>query len=245
VWCTIQGFGRDPSRPGYDFVVQAESGWMAITGEPNGAPMKVGVALADVLTGKEAAVAILAALAGVRGGAAVERRVRVSLHETAVSALVNVAQNALVTRAPAARWGNAHPNLVPYELFAAADQPVVIAVGNDAQYAALVRVLGDPALDDARFATNAGRVANRDEVVARVGAAVRRERAATWMERLRAAGVPAGVVRTVLDVLGTVEASAATGIAPQPPGTVRRPPPGLDEHGALVRAHGWGAFAHA
>ncbi len=243
VWCTIQGFGRDPSRPGYDYVVQAESGWMAITGEPRGTPMKVGVALADVLTGKEAAVAILAALVAVRSGVAAQRRIRVSLYESAVSALVNVAQNVLVTGAPAARWGNAHPNLVPYELFNAADQPVVIAVGNDAQYAALARVLGDPALQDARFATNAGRVAHREAVVAFISAAVRREPAAVWMERLRAAGVPAGVVRTVGEALDTVDASPATGVAPQPPGMVRRPPPGLDEHGALVRAHGWGAFA--
>lgn len=245
VWCTIQGFGGDPSRPGYDYVVQAESGWMSITGEPHGAPMKVGVALADVLTGKEAAVAILAAVAGLRGGAQVQRRIRVSLYESAVGALVNVAQNALVTGAAATRWGNAHPNLVPYELFDAADQPMVIAVGNDAQFAALVAVLGDPALGDPRFATNAGRVANRDEVVAIVRAAVGREPAATWMERLRHAGVPAGVVRSVAQAIGSVKAAPATGVAPQWPGRVRRPPPGLDEHGAIVRAHGWDAFGLA
>lgn len=243
IWCTIQGFARDPTRPGYDYVVQAESGWMSITGEPTGAPMKVGVALADVLAAKEAAVAVLAALSGLRAGAGVQRRVRISLHEAAVAALVNVAQNALVTGAPASRWGNAHPNLVPYELFDAADRPVVIAVGNDSQYTALVGVLGDAALADARFATNAGRVAAREEVVALVRAAIRKAPAAAWMERLREAGVPAGIVRSVRQALEGADASSASGVGPQPPGAVRRPPPALDEHGALVRSRGWDAFA--
>src|SRR5205823_7357346 len=126
VWCTISGFGPGSRRPGYDFVVQAESGWMAITGEPDGDPMKAGVALADVLAGKDAAIAILAALVQrFRTGAG--KRIHISLLDSARAALVNVAQNTLVSGRDAKRWGNAHPNLVPYRMFKAADQPIVVA----------------------------------------------------------------------------------------------------------------------
>ena len=135
VWCTITGFGLDSPRPGYDFVAQAESGWMSITGEPDGDPMKSGVALADVLAGKDAAIAILAALVR-RDRLGVGGRVVISLADSARAALVNVAQNALVSGRNAKRWGNAHPNLVPYQLFAAADRPIVVAVGTDAQWIA-------------------------------------------------------------------------------------------------------------
>lgn len=240
IWCTVTGFGLASERPGYDFVVQAESGWMAITGEPDGAPMKVGVALADVLAGKDAAIAILAALAGGRRG---ERHLVISLLHSATAALVNVAQNALVSERDAVRWGNAHPNLVPYQVFEAADRPMVIAVGNDAQFAACVRVLGLDAMSaDASIATNAGRVAARARVVAEMAARVRTRRADEWMAALESVGVPCGVVKPVLEALSEVSASALTGVAPQAPGTVRRPPPRLDEHGASIRALGWGAF---
>ncbi|HEX6053124.1 MAG TPA: CoA transferase [Gemmatimonadaceae bacterium] len=247
VWCTLTGFGPESKRPGYDFVIQAESGWMAITGEPHGTPMKVGVALADVLAGKDAAVAVLAGLAA-RGDArpASARRYFISLFGTAVSSLVNVAQNALVTAAEAKRWGNAHPNLVPYQLFMAADRPMVIAVGNDSQWRHCVRALGLDALaSDPRLATNAGRLAHRQLVVDAVAERVRARPAAEWLELLSAAGVPAGVVRTVREALADVGASALTGVAPAPPGTIRLAPPRLDEHGALVRRFGWDAFRHA
>ena len=243
IWCTITGFGAESVRPGYDFVVQAESGWMSITGEPGGAPMKAGVALVDVMTGKDAAIAILAALAGARRGSAAERRLVVSLQHTAVSALINVAQNALVTGAEAKRWGNAHANLVPYELFEACDRGLVIAVGNDAQFAAIARALSLPALADPRFATNPGRLAHREEIVAMIRARVVTERAIVWVTALEKAGVPCGVVRTVLEALSEVSASPITGVAPLAPAVVRRNPPLFDEHGALVRAHGWDAFA--
>jgi crotonobetainyl-CoA:carnitine CoA-transferase CaiB-like acyl-CoA transferase len=240
IWCTVTGFGLASERPGYDFVVQAESGWMAITGEPDGAPMKVGVALADVLAGKDAAIAILAALAGGRRGG---RHLVISLLHSATAALVNVAQNALVSGRDAVRWGNAHPNLVPYQVFEAADRPMVIAVGNDAQFAACVRVLGLDAMSaDASIATNAGRVAARARVVAEMAARVRTRRADEWMAALESVGVPCGVVKPVLEALREVSASALTGVAPQAPGTVRRPPPRLDEHSASIRALGWGAF---
>jgi len=252
LWCTITGFGLDSPRPGYDFVVQAESGWMAITGEPGGAPMKVGVALADVLAGKDAAIQILGALAGQgrtrhRGGSEApaprDRHLTVSLLHSATAALVNVAQNALVTGQEAVRWGNAHPNLVPYQVFEAADRPVVIAVGNDAQFAACVRALELDALTaDSALATNAGRVTQRERVVEAIAARVRGESAATVLRALDAVGVPCGVVKPVLEALKAVDGSALTGVAPQGPTAVRRPPPRLDEHGALVRTRGWGAF---
>jgi crotonobetainyl-CoA:carnitine CoA-transferase CaiB-like acyl-CoA transferase len=243
VWCTITGFGLDSPRPGYDFVVQAESGWMAITGEPTGAPMKAGVAVADVLAGKDAAIAILAALAGGRRG---NRHLAVSLLQSATTALVNVAQNTLVSRREAQRWGNAHANLVPYELFQAADRALVIAVGSDAQFAACVRALDLPALAaDPDLATNAARLARRAEVVSAIADRVRTAPAAEWIVRLEAVGVPCGVVKPVLEALQAVSASPLTGVAPQAPGTVRRPPPRLDEHGALVRRSGWAAFVSA
>ena len=260
LWCTITGFGLQSPRPGYDFVVQAESGWMAITGEPDGAPMKVGVALVDLLAGKDAAIQVLAALVG-QGRAAssaalspalspalsaastASRHLVVSLLHSATAALVNVAQNALVTGQDATRWGNAHPNLVPYQLFEAADRPMVIAVGNDAQFAACVRALGLDALAaDTTLATNAGRVRQRARVVEALATRVSTRVAAEWLRALEGVGVPCGVVKPVLEALQAIDGSALTGVAPQGQTAVRRPPPRLDEHGALVRANGWGAF---
>ena len=156
---------------------------------------------------------------------------------------MNVAQNVLVSGTDAARWGNSHPNLVPYQLFHAADRPIVVAVGSDPQWRALVRALdlselaADPALD-----TNAGRLAARARVTAALSARLATRDAAHWRARLDAAGVPCGQVRGVLDALRDVRADAATGVAPSVPGTVRRPPPRLDEHGASVREKGWEAF---
>ena len=243
IWCSITGFGESSERPGYDFVVQAERGWMAITGEPGGAPMKVGVALADIVAGKDAAIAILAALvARLRNGRG--RHVVTSLGQSAAAALVNVAQNALVTGADALRWGNAHPNLVPYQLFDAADRPLVIAVGSDAQWRSCTAALDLPAVaSDPRFATNAGRVAHRAEVAGAIARRVREKPASQWLERLDAVGVPCGIVKSVLEVLGEVDASSLTGVAPSVPGSVRLPPPRLDEHGPGIRRIGWDVFA--
>jgi crotonobetainyl-CoA:carnitine CoA-transferase CaiB-like acyl-CoA transferase len=245
IWCTIGGFATEPGRPGYDYVAQAESGWMSITGEADGDPMKVGVALADILTGKETVAAILAAVAGVRGGVPVERRLRVHLYESAVGALINVAQGALVSGKAPRRWGNAHSNLVPYQLFHASDKPIVVAVGNDAQFATFARLLAVAALGEPRFATNAGRVTHRDDIVALIAARIAQRRAGEWLADFRAAGVPAGSVNTVPEVLAKLDASPVSGIPPQAPGSVRRPPPLLGEHDALVRAHGWDAFERA
>ena len=242
VWCTITGFGAGSARPGYDFVVQAESGWMAITGEPGGEPMKHGIALADLLAGRDAAIAILAALVA-RGANGEGRLVDVSLARSAEAALVNVAQNVLVSGNQARRWGNAHANLVPYQLFHARDRAMVIAVGSDVQWIACARALGLDALAaDATLATNAGRLAERTRVTAAIAGALEVDDAAHWLARLAAAAVPCGVVRSVDEVLASVNASALTGMPPSVPGSVRRPPPRLGEHTALVRERGWGAF---
>lgn len=245
IWCSISGFGADSLRPGYDFVVQAESGWMSITGEVAGAPMKTGVALVDVMTGKDAAVAILAALVG-RDRASVEARsIELSLAHSATAALVNAAQNVLVSGRDAKRWGNAHPNLVPYQLFEAADRPLVLAVGTDAQWVAAARAIGLDALaDNPGLATNAGRVINREPLVAAIADQLREQPAQHWMERLSAAGVPCGLVRSVREALADFPASAVTGVAPSGNGRVRYVSPKLNEHGKLIREKHWSAFTH-
>lgn len=246
VWCTVTGFGPESRRLGYDYVVQAESGWMAITGEPTGSPMKVGVALADVICGKDTAIAVLGALATrARKRAVADRRLFVSLAGSAVAALVNVAQNSLVSGTDAKRWGNAHPNLVPYQLFGAADRPIVIAVGNDGQWRSCLSALGlDVLAADDRLATNAGRLAHRSVVVEAFNARLAEHTASHWLDALAKAGVPAGIVRSVREALDEVSASPLTGVQSSVGGAVRFPPPRLDEHGAIVRAHGWDAFRH-
>ena len=244
IWCTITGFGEGTERPGYDVVVQAESGWMSISGEPEGAPMKVGVALADVIAGKDAAIAILASLVA-RGRTGAGRRIVISLVHSAIASLVNVAQNVLVSGSEARRWGNAHPNLVPYQLFDAADRPMIVAVGSDAQWQACARALELPELAAApHLHTNAGRVAHRQELVGAIARRLTTRPAAEWRARFEQHGVPSGVVcsvREALDALGG--ASAHTGVPPSVPGSVRLPPPALDEHGTAIRAYGWAAFA--
>jgi crotonobetainyl-CoA:carnitine CoA-transferase CaiB-like acyl-CoA transferase len=246
IWCTISGFGSDSDRIAYDFIVQAEQGWMAITGDPDGPPFKIGVALADVLAGKDAAIAILAALvARDRGHLAPEgRHISVSLAHSATAALVNVAQNVLVSGNDARRWGNAHPNLVPYQLFDAADRHLALGVGTDAQWRACMAVLDLTTLaTDPVLATNPGRLHHRDRIVSAIADRVRQFPAAHWVQSLTAVGVPCGLVRTVREALADIDASALTGIAPSVPGCVRFSPPRLDQHGPAIRALGWGAFA--
>lgn len=245
IWCTVTGFGPESDRPGYDFVAQAECGWMAITGEPDGDPMKVGVALADVIAGKDAAISILAGLVQ-RARTGVGGRVTISLADSARAALVNVAQNALMTGREARRWGNAHPNLVPYQLFRAADRAIVVAVGSDAQWLACARAIGLLELaDDAALATNAGRLAQRDRIASAFAKQLATRPAAYWRTALEAAGVPNCVVHSVLEALRGTGASPVTGVTPSVPGIVRFPPPALDEHGALIRSRGWNAFLQA
>lgn len=244
VWCTISGFGANSARPGYDFVIQAESGWMSITGDPEGAPMKAGVALADVIAGKDAAIAILARVAGVARGVDLERHILISLIDSARAALVNVAQNVLVSGQDAKRWGNAHANLVPYQLFHARDRAIVIAVGSDAQWVACAKALGlNVMASDASLAHNRGRIDQRFHVVSALADVVARRTAAECAAALDGAGVPCGLVKTVAESLAEAgSASAKSGVAPSVGGSVRHPPPALDQHGAAIRARGWGAF---
>jgi crotonobetainyl-CoA:carnitine CoA-transferase CaiB-like acyl-CoA transferase len=247
IWCTITGFGEESDRAGYDLVIQAECGWMSITGDPDGDPMKVGVALADVIAGKDAAIAMLAALArrALSSGPvpAEERRIYISLAASAVASLVNVAQNTLVTGQDAKRWGNQHPNLVPYQLFHAADRPVVIGVGSDLQWKTFSNAIGLANLAaDESLDTNAGRLAQRDRVVAAIAEELSRRTASEVITVLDSAGVPCGVVKMVREALSDVSASAVTGVAPSVPGTVRMAPPMLDEHGAEIRERGWDTF---
>jgi crotonobetainyl-CoA:carnitine CoA-transferase CaiB-like acyl-CoA transferase len=206
--------------------------------------MKAGVALADLLAGKDAAIAILAALTARARGTPHERQLHVSLATSAVAALANVGHNVLVSGRDAGRWGNAHPNLVPYQLFETADRPLVIAVGTDAQWVAAARAIGCEALAaDPALATNAGRVAARDHVVATMAAQLRTQPAADWIAALDAARVPCGLVRSVQEALANGSASAVTGLPPAVGGRqTPLPPPALDAHGADIRARGWSAL---
>ena len=221
VLCSISGFGpgREPAgRPGYDFIAQAECGLMSITGEVDGPASKVGVALVDVITGLHAAVGILAAHARqVRTGEG--EHIQISLLDAGIAALVNVTANALATGKEARRYGNAHPNVVPYQTFAAADGELALAAPNDHMFRRLCEILELPELaDDPRFVNNADRVTNRDELIPILGAEIARRPVQDWMEQLSARGVPAGKVRGVLEAL---EAAAAAGR----PATVTVPHP--------------------
>jgi crotonobetainyl-CoA:carnitine CoA-transferase CaiB-like acyl-CoA transferase len=244
VWCTISGFGASSGRPGYDFVVQAEAGWMAITGAEAGEPMKTGIALADLMAGKDAAIAVLAALVGRNAGGS-SRRLTISLADSARAALVNVAQNALVSSMPARRWGNAHANLVPYQLFQAADRAIVIAVGNDEQWVHLTRAIDLPDLElDPGLATNRGRLARRAEIVASLSARLAERPAAEWLRVLDEARVPCGIVKSVLEAIrDAADASPLLGMPSAVGGRRRRPPPRLGEHGDMIRREGWSVFS--
>ena len=224
VYCSITGFGsgREPvGRAGYDFVVQAESGLMSITGEPEGAPMKVGVALLDVLCGIHAATGICAALRA-REATGEGRRIEVSLLDSALAGLVNVAQAALATGAEARRYGNGHPSIVPYEPFQTADGWIAVAAANDALWRALCAAMERPDLAaDERFAGNPGRVAHRDELTRELARSFAGRGAEEWLARLEAHGVPSGKIR------GVGEAFAAAASAGRPATvTVRHPTAG-------------------
>jgi crotonobetainyl-CoA:carnitine CoA-transferase CaiB-like acyl-CoA transferase len=200
VYCSITGFGsqrQPPGRPGYDFVAQAETGLMSITGAEDGPPYKVGVALVDVLTGLHAAAAVLAALHGGHGGL-----IEVPLLDSGLAGLVNVAQNALITGAEPVRYGNAHPNIVPYQDFETASGRIAVAAANDGLFRAFCAALGlDDLAADERYATNAGRVEHRAELIPLLAERLRERPAEEWIEALDAAGVPVGKVRTVPEAL--------------------------------------------
>lgn len=210
VYCSITGFGSvsGADLPGYDFVVQAASGLMSITGEPDGDPMKVGVAVVDVLTGKDAVIGILAALAE-RNRSGLGQRVDVNLMSSALAALVNQTSSTLVTGKAATRMGNSHPSIAPYETFRCRDGLVAVACGNDRQFATMCAVLNIP-LDD-RFVTNADRVAGRAQLRRVLEAALASDDVAAWAHKLMRAGVPAGPIN---DIAAAIEHAEALGLAP-------------------------------
>ncbi len=202
IYCSITGFGPGPDeeRPGYDFLVQARGGVMGITGQPGGEPTKVGVAISDIVCGLFASNAILAALhrRHVTGQGA---RIEVPLFESTLGWLANRGQEYLVSGEDSGLIGNAHPSIVPYQTFDASDRPLVVAVGNNSQFAALCEAVGRPELaEDDRFATNPDRVANREALIAELQEEIGKRPADEWAEEVRAAGVPSGPVNTLADV---------------------------------------------
>ena len=203
----VGGFsGRDRELPAYDLLAQAMSGLMSVTGEADGPPQKAGVALLDLLAGLELAVGALAALLGqARAAESSPPAVEVSLMEASVAALTNVLANHLATGEEPRRWGNAHPNIVPYQSFATRDGHVAVAVGNDAQFTRLLEVLGLP--PEARYTTNAQRVAGRDELIPWLSHAIADRGRDELVAGLRAADVPAGPVASVGEALRGMEAA--------------------------------------
>ncbi len=263
VFCSITGYGGDgpeAGRPGYDFAVQARAGWMAVTGEPQGAPMKTGVAFVDVQTGQNAAIAILAALHE-RSRSGKGQRIEVALFDVAVSGLLNVAQAHLVTGREPARHGNAHPTIVPYEAFAAADRPFVLAVGNDGQWQRLCAALERPDLgEEPRFATNPQRVAARAELSALLSELFATQPAAHWLALCDAAGVQSAPIQSVGEALadpvlrsraglwemegpsfGRVETVASPLRLARTPARLSRPAPALGEQTEEILRDGWGS----
>jgi crotonobetainyl-CoA:carnitine CoA-transferase CaiB-like acyl-CoA transferase len=208
VYCSITGFGQTgpyKDRAGYDFIIQGMGGFMSITGErddrPGGGPQKAGVAVSDLMTGMYATVAILAALAW-RDRSGRGQHLDLALLDTMVAMLANMNMNYLVTGQAPGRAGNAHPNIVPYQVFEAADGHVIVAVGNDSQFVKFCEVAGCPELaTDARFAKNADRVRNRAILVPMLERIVRAKPVSFWTETLERAGVPCGPINTIAQAL--------------------------------------------
>lgn len=204
IYCSISGYGRTgigAQWPGYDFVVQAEAGLMAITGPRDGEPSKVGVALVDVMTGQNAVIAILAALRA-REHSGVGQRIDVSLFDTQLQALANVASSVCFTGEDARRYGNAHASIVPYQSFHASDGEFVLAVASDALWQQLCQTLAQPAwLTDPQFCDNAARVRNRERVCAALAALFIAQPVQHWLDVMASAGVPASRVNSVKQAL--------------------------------------------
>jgi crotonobetainyl-CoA:carnitine CoA-transferase CaiB-like acyl-CoA transferase len=215
VYCSITGFGQTgPYRhkPGYDFMIQGIGGLMSITGEPDrptgGGPVKVGVAVADVFTGLYATIAILGALAH-RDRTGAGQHIDLALLDTQVAVLANQAMNYLVTGVAPQRLGNSHPNIVPYQVFATSDGYIIVAVGNETQFARMCEVIGRPDLaSDERFATNAARVNHRGEIVAILHGIFVTRTMRDWLDALERVGVPCGPINTIADVFADPQVQA-------------------------------------
>lgn len=254
IYCSISGFGHSgpyAEQAGYDFLIQGLGGVMSITGEPDGPPMKVGVAVADVVCGLYAAVSVLAALRQ-REHTGVGQHIDLALLDTQVAWLANQGLNYLVSGIAPGRLGNAHPNIVPYQLFPASDGYFILCVGNDTQFCRFAEVAGAPELAaDPRFATNPQRVRHRDQLVPLIEAITRTKSASQWLAVLQAAGVPCGPVNDIAQVFADPQVRhremliemphcrAADGVVrlignpirgSASPVSYRRPPPSLGEH---------------
>jgi succinate---hydroxymethylglutarate CoA-transferase len=204
VRCSITGYGSTGPKaalPGYDFILQAESGLMSICGEPDGGPTKYGVAIVDVCTGMLASNAILAAL-NARHRTGKGQKVELSLYETSLAMLINVASNYLTAGRNAGRFGNGHPSIVPYTTYQAADAMVAIGIGNERQFGRVAEVLGHPEwAKDPRFTSNRARVENRDVIDGFINKALSHDDADVWLDKLKAVGVPSGRINSVADAL--------------------------------------------
>ena len=251
LYCSITGFGPGPDeeRPGYDFLVQARGGVMGITGQPGGEPTKVGVAISDIVCGLFASNAILAALHR-RDVTGEGSRIEVPLFESTLGWLANRGQEYLVSGEDKGLIGNAHPSIVPYQTFEASDKPLVVAVGNNSQFAGLCKAVGRPELaEDQRFATNPDRVANRETLISELQEEIGKRPADEWAEEIRAAGVPSGPVNTLADVFaddhvrssgilqdivhasaGPLKMLASPILIDTERLPIRRPPPTLGQH---------------
>lgn len=249
VYCSLLAFGEEESeaRPGYDIIVQGMSGLMSVTGERGGHPVKVGVALLDVITGLYAANGIQAALRE-RDSTGAGRRVSVSLYEASVAAMVNQAANHLLGGIVPGPMGTEHPNIVPYQVFDASDRPFVLAAGNDKLYRLTCEVIGRPELaDDPRFATNEARVENREILIPLLQDEFSGQRMGHWLDTLESRSVPCAPVARLDDVFASPEGSATVQAVEDPVrgrlnlvaspiridgdrAEVRMPPPRLGEH---------------
>ena len=252
VYASVTGFGQDgplAARPGYDFVVQAMGGIMDLTGDPDGPPQKPGVAYADLFTGLYGAVAVLAALS-LRDRTGRGQWIDLSLFDTQLAVLANQAANHLIGGLVPRRMGNTHPNIAPYQVFEAADGPLVIACGNDGQFVRLCEGLGLDLHDDPRFRRNRDRLAHRAALVAALTARIAGLPRAEVLAAMAAGGVPAGPINTVAEAFAEPQARARgmvqeVGGSGSPRLPIRfsdaeaaadLPPPRLDEHGAAIRA---------
>lgn len=211
IYCSISGYGRNSplaERPGYDYVMQAEGGLMAVTGTPDGEPLKVGVAVADLFAGMAAVQAILAAvIARKRDG--LGQHLDIALYDCQLSMLANVGSAWLVSGREPSRYGNGHPTVVPYQTFATSTQTIVVAVGNDRQFMMLCALLGRPALGTSpEYAKNADRVKNRVALIAQLSPLFRARNSEYWLSELKRIGVPCGTVRSVGEALEAPETAA-------------------------------------
>ena len=250
--CASTGYGASrpkAAQPGYDFVLQAESGLMSICGQPGGPPTRYGVAIVDICTGMLACSSILAAL-NARNRTGRGQKVEVSLFESSLAMLVNIASNYLTAGVQSGLFGNSHPSSVPFSAYPTSDGMIALAVGNDAQFARCSTVLGRPEWGrDARFCTNRDRVANRELLEAMMVEEFRRDGADAWIVKLQAAGVPCGRINTVAQALddphtaacgmietvehatlGTLRMVRAPFNFSATPTSIRRAPPTLGQH---------------